>query len=111
MPTPIVYGGHLYICTNAGILSCYEARTGKKLYSERLGGEGGYTASPVAADGRLYFTSELGGIRVVKAGPRFELLAVNPLGETCLSTPAISDGLLIVRTEKHLIALARPEKR
>ena len=110
MPTPIVYGDHLYCCANSGLLTCYEAATGKQVYSERLGGAGGFTASPVAADGRLYFTGEESGVRVVKAGPKFELLAINPVGETCLATPAISDGLLFVRTEHHLIALGRETK-
>jgi hypothetical protein len=108
MPTPIVYGDYLYTCANSGLLTCYEAATGKQVYSERLGGAGGFTASPVAADGRLYFTGEESGVRVVKAGPKYEVLAINPLGETCLSTPAISDGLLFVRTEHHLVALGRP---
>jgi outer membrane protein assembly factor BamB len=110
MPTPIVYGDYLYTCGNSGLLTCYETATGKQVYSERLGGTGAYTASPVAADGRLYFTGEESGVRVVKAGPKFELLAIDPLGETCLSTPAISDGLLFVRTEHHLVALGRETK-
>jgi outer membrane protein assembly factor BamB len=95
------------VCANSGILTCYEVATGKELYSERLGGAGGYTASPVAADGRIYLTGEESGVRVVKAGPKFELIAVNPVGETCLATPAISDGMLFVRTEHHLVALGR----
>jgi outer membrane protein assembly factor BamB len=107
MPTPIVYGDYLYCCSNAGILTCCDARTGKQVYKERLGGRGGYTASPVAADGRLYFTSEEGAVRVVRAGPKFELLAVNPLGDVCLATPAISDGMLFVRTEHYLLGLGR----
>jgi outer membrane protein assembly factor BamB len=107
MPTPIVYGDYLYCCANSGVLTCYETATGKQLYSERLGGSGGFTASPVAADGRLYFTGEESGVRVVEAGPKFKLLAANPVGETCLATPAISDGLLFVRTEHHLVALGR----
>ena len=68
MPTPILYGEHLYTCSNSGIVACYEAATGKEVYKERIGGTS-YTASPVAADGRLYFTSEQGEVRVVKAGP------------------------------------------
>jgi outer membrane protein assembly factor BamB len=108
MPTPLVYGDYLYVCANNGLLTCYEATTGKQVYAKRLGGPGGYTASPVAADGRLYFTGEESGVRVVKAGPEFELLAVNPVGEPCLATPAISDGLLLLRTSRHLIALQRP---
>jgi outer membrane protein assembly factor BamB len=107
LPTPIVYGDYLYCCANSGLVTCYEAATGKQLYSERLGGSGGYTASPVAADGRLYFTGEDGSVRVVKAGPKFEPLATNKLGEPCLSTPAISDGMLFVRTQHHLFALGR----
>ena len=62
------------------MVTCYEAATGKEVYRERVGGTS-YTASPVAADGRLYFTSEQGEVRVVKAGPEFELLAVNKMGE------------------------------
>jgi outer membrane protein assembly factor BamB len=106
MTTPIVYQGYLYTCSNAGMLSCYEAATGKEVYQERLGGVS-YTASPVAADGRLYFTTEQGEVRVVKAGPEFELLAVNPLGDACLATPAISAGTFFARTQHHLIALGR----
>ena len=59
----------------------YEATTGKQLYTQRLPGSNGYTASPVAADGRIYFTSEEGFVRVIKAGPKYEYLASNPLGD------------------------------
>jgi outer membrane protein assembly factor BamB len=107
MPTPIVYGDHLYVCSNGGMLTCYEAKTGKEVYRERLGGGGGYTASPVAADGRLYFTSEEHGVTVVKAGPKFERLAVNKVGEACMATPAISDGMIFVRGQHHLFAFGR----
>lgn len=110
LPTPLVYGEHLYVLANSGQLTCYEAVTGKKLYSERVGGASGYTASPVAADGRIYCVGETNGVRVVKAGPEFELLAVNPVGETCMSTPAIADGMLFLRTEKHLVALGVPRR-
>jgi outer membrane protein assembly factor BamB len=105
LPTPIAYGEHLYVCPNGGVIGCYELATGKQVYSQRIAG--GYTASPVAADGRIYCTSEEGFVRVIKAGPKFELLAANAMGETCMSTPAISDGLLFVRTERHLYALGR----
>jgi outer membrane protein assembly factor BamB len=106
MPTPIVYGPHLYVCSNAGVLTCYEAATGKEVYRERIGGTS-YTASPVAADGRLYFTSEQGEVRVVKAGPEFALLAVNEMGDPCMTVPAISDGALFVRSQHFLFALGR----
>jgi outer membrane protein assembly factor BamB len=107
MPTPIVYGDYLYTCSNNGLVTCYEASTGKQIYKERLGGKGGYTASPVAADGRLYFAGEESGVRVVKAGPKFELLAANPMGEVCMATPAISEGMIFVRTQHHLFGIGR----
>jgi outer membrane protein assembly factor BamB len=103
MTTPILYGDYLYTCSNAGMLTCYEARTGKEVYKQRMGGTS-YTASPVAADGRLYFTSEQGEVRVVAAGPRFRLLAVNKVGDVCMATPAISDGALFVRSQHFLFA-------
>jgi tricorn protease len=109
MPTPIVYGDHLYVCSNNGNVVCYEARTGKMVYQKRLGSSESYTASPVAADGRIYFTSEEGKVRVVKAGPEFRLLAVNDMGDTCLATPAIADGMIFVRSEHFLFGIGRPE--
>jgi outer membrane protein assembly factor BamB len=108
MPTPILYGKYLYTCSNAGMIVCYEAETGKQVYKERLGGTS-YTASPVAADGKLYFTSEEGVVRVVRAGPQMELLAVNDMGDICMATPAISNGMLFVRTQHSLIAVGREE--
>ncbi len=107
MPTPILYRGHLYTCSNNGLVACYEARSGKQFYQERLGGTGGYTASPVAADGRLYFTSEEGEVSVVRAGPAFELLAVNKLGDVCMATPAIADGRIVFRTQHYVLGISR----
>lgn len=107
MQCPIVLGDLLYACKDNGVLSCYEARTGKRLYRERLGdGRTGFTASPVAAGGRLYFASEEGEVHVVATGPEFKLLARNPMGEVCMATPALSDGMLIVRARGHLYAIA-----
>lgn len=107
MQTPLVYGDHLYVCRDNGVLSCYEAKTGNRLYEERLGtGRTGFTASPVAAGGKLYFTSEDGDVYVVQAGPRFKLIAVNPMGEVCMATPAISAGTLLFRTQGHVVAIA-----
>ena len=105
MPTPIVYGELLYTCSNQGVLTAYNAKTGERVYQERLGGTGGaFTASPVASDGKIYLSSEDGDVFVVKAGPKYELLAKNPVGEVMMATPAISDGLLIVRTVSNLYA-------
>ena len=105
MPTPIAYGELLYTCSNQGVLTAYNAKTGERVYQERLGGTGGaFTASPVASDGKLYFSSEDGDVFVVKAGPKYEFLSKNPVGEVMMATPAISDGLVIVRTVSHLFA-------
>jgi len=106
MPTPILYGAYFYTCSNSGIVTCYEAKTGKELYKKRMG-SGSYTASPVAADGRLYFCSEKGEVSVVKAGPNFELLAVNPMDDYVMATPAISNGSLFVRSQHFLTSLGK----
>ena len=107
LPTPIVYRGYLYVCSNSGILTCYDAKTGQRQYQKRMrsGGAKSFTASPVAADGKLYFTSEEGIVLVAQAGPEYKLLHTNPVGESCLATPAMTQGLFILRTEKHLIAI------
>jgi outer membrane protein assembly factor BamB len=106
MQTPLVYGDHLYVCKDNGVLSVFEAMTGRRVYQERLGeGSTGFTASAVAADGKVYYTSEEGEVFVLKAGPAFEVLARNPLGEVTLATPAISEGVLFFRTRGHVMAI------
>jgi len=109
MPTPIVYGDYLYTCANNGRLTCYEAETGERIYRARVGGGGTFTASPVAADGRLYFTDEDGDIIVIKAGGAYEEIGRNSMGEICMSTPAISDGLMVVRTMKHVYGIGEAD--
>jgi outer membrane protein assembly factor BamB len=106
MPTPILYRDYFYTCSNSGIVTCYDAKTGKEIYKERMG-TGSYTASPVAADGRLYFTSEQGETRVVKAGPKFELLAANSVDDYVMATPAISNGSLFIRSQHFLMSLGK----
>jgi outer membrane protein assembly factor BamB len=104
--TPLVYGDLLYSGTNNGVLKCYEAKTGAKQYEHRLGeGTTAFSASPVAGDGKIYFTSEDGDVFVVRAGPRFELLAHNRMGQSCLATPAISRGSLFFRTRHQVVAI------
>jgi len=111
MPTPIVYGDLLYTCSNQGVLAAYNAKTGERVYQERLGGTGGaFTASPVASDGKIYLASEDGDVFVVKTGPKYELLSKNPVGEVMMATPAISDGVVIVRTVSHLYAFGTTDK-
>ncbi len=106
MPTPVVYGEYLYVCSNNGVMTAYNAKTGERVYQQRLADRGGaFTASMVASDGKIYMSSEDGEIFVVKAGPKHELLSVNPIGEVVMATPAISDGMLIVRGINHLFAV------
>ena len=106
MQTPLIYGDYLYSCHVDGILSCYEASAGKLIYKERLGTGGeGFTASPVASEGKLYFTSEQGSVFVVKPGPDFTVLATNQMSEVCMATPAISGGTIFFRTQGHVVAV------
>ncbi len=106
--TPLVYDGLLYSSTNNGILKCYEAQTGKLHYQQRLGtGATAISASPVAGDGKVYWTTEEGKVHVMAAGNEYRELAVNDLGEETLASPAISEGLLYFRTRRSLIAVGR----
>ena len=108
--TPIVYGDYLYTCQNNGVLSCYRARIGERVYQHRIGTGGAFSASPIAADGKLYYTSEEGDVYVVRAGPRYEQLATNSMGEVCMATPAVSKGHLFIRTVNHLFSIGSGEK-
>jgi outer membrane protein assembly factor BamB len=106
MLTPLIYGGFLYNLQWNGSLGCYRAKTGEIVYSEQLGKMTGFSASGVAADGKLYFSSEEGDVFVIKAGPEFEVLATNPMKDECMATPAISEGTLFFRTHHYLIAVS-----
>jgi outer membrane protein assembly factor BamB len=106
IPTPIFYDGLLYLCANNGVVTAYRPETGERVYQNRVTQGGGFSASPVAGGGRLYFASEDGEVIVVKAGPTFEKLATNSMSEVIMATPAISGDLLIIRTQDHLVALA-----
>jgi hypothetical protein len=79
------------------------------VYQTRLP-TGAFSASPVAADGRLYFASETGDVHVLRAGAEYQLLTTNPMDEVVMATPAISDGLLVVRTQNHLVGIAEGAK-
>ena len=108
IPTPIVYRGILYMLHNNGRLTAHDAATGEQLYRERVGKAASYSASTVAADGRLFMTSEEGVTTVVRAGKVYQELAVNTLGEVVMTTPAISDGLMVVRGAQHVYGLGTP---
>jgi outer membrane protein assembly factor BamB len=108
IPTPLLYRGIFYTNANNGRLTAYDAASGEMLYRARIGATGGsYVASPVAADGKIYFSTEDGTVHVVKAGPEYELLASNEMGEIIWATPAITNSVLIVRTLQHVWGISR----
>lgn len=99
VPTPITYQGNVYSLGDTGVLQCYEAATGKRLYRVRAGTKSMMvTASPVAGDGKVFCLDEKGRTVVLQAGPEYKLLAENALEEDTLATPAIADGSLLIRT-------------
>ncbi len=111
MQTPIVIDDLAYFGMDNGVLTVLELATGERVYQHRLGGGStGFTASPVAGDGKLYFTSEEGDVHVVAHGREFQELAVNELGETFMSTPAISGDLILFRARNHLFAVGAIER-
>lgn len=105
LSSPIVYRGLLYTLNNNGILTAYDATSGERLYRARVGGGGAFSASPVASDGRLSMASEDGDVFVVRAGREYVELGKNPMGQVIMASPAISDGLLIIRTLSHVWAI------
>ena len=107
MQTPLVLGELLYSWSDRGVLKVYDARSGRLHYTQRLGtGTTGFTASPVATDSKIFFTSEEGDVYVIKVGTEYELLSKNLLGEIAMASPAISDGVLYYRTRGHVVAIA-----
>ena len=101
----LVLDDELYFVSDAGIASCADAKTGEIHWSERLGG--GFSASPFAADGRVYFQNETGTTFVLKAGKKFEQLAKNDIGEPTLASIAVAEGTLYLRSEKYLRKITR----
>lgn len=106
MPSPLAYKGYFYTLANNGKITCYNAQSGEKMYSERIRDGKAFTASLVAADGKIYCTSEEEGVFVIKAGPEFEIICKNTIGEICMATPAISDGSFFVRGQNHVYCLS-----
>jgi outer membrane protein assembly factor BamB len=106
MPTPLIYNGLLYVLANNGVFDAYDLRTGEEIYRRRLPEIGsGFSASPVAADGRIYLSNEDGEIVVVAAGREFRHIATNRMGELLMATPALSDGVMYVRSSRSLFAV------
>jgi outer membrane protein assembly factor BamB len=109
VPSPIVVGDYLYIVNDMqSIATCFEARTGKTMWQDRLGvaKREGFSASPIAVDGKIFFTNDDGETFVLRAGPTFELLHVNDIGERTLASPAMVDGRWYIRTDANLYEIA-----
>jgi outer membrane protein assembly factor BamB len=108
--SPLYYGGRLYVVNNtATVLNCFDVKDGKVAWQQRV--KGPFSASPVAADGRLYLANEEGVTTVIEAGPGPRVLAANPLGEEVLATPAICDGAIFLRTDRHLYCIAEKKRK
>ncbi len=104
-PSPLVYGDHFYVLFDFGFLSSRDARTGREIYEKQrinLEGTSGFTASPWAYDGKVFCLSEEGDTFVFQAGPTYQLVGRNHLGEMCMATPAIARDSLIIRTVANL---------
>ncbi|HEV3257515.1 MAG TPA: PQQ-binding-like beta-propeller repeat protein [Gemmataceae bacterium] len=108
VPSPIAHGKYFFIVSDDGLASCFEAKTGKRLWLHRLGRH--HSSSPVGADGYLYFPDDDGKTFVLKAGPRFELIGKNALGEECRASPAISRGQIFIRTFDNLYCIGTGAK-
>ena len=108
VPSPIAVGPHFFMISDLGYVRCFEAKTGKSLWMEKLGQH--HSASPVAADGLLYLPADDGTTYVLKAGSVFEVVSRNELGEECYGSPAISRGQIFLRTLHHLYCIGTPRR-
>jgi hypothetical protein len=107
VPSPLVWQGRVYLIRSGGVLACRDLETGKLIYEKRTESRGGYFASPVLADGRIFLASDRGTVTVVKAGDSFEVLARNEFDEPIFASPAVVENTLYIRSSKHLWALGR----
>ena len=110
VPSPLLYKDRLYLVKNGGVVLSRDAATGKTVFQSRLGALGGYYASPIAADGRIYVASDQGSVVVFEAKDTLQVLARNELPEPILATPAIVEGKIYVRTLSHLYAFGSGAK-
>jgi len=107
VPSPLTDGKYFYVVNDRGIVWCLDAKTGKEIYGGQRIKPGTYSASPLLADGKIYVTNEEGLTTVIKAGPSFEVLSENNIDDFCLSSFAVSDGQLFLRTGKFLYAIGK----
>ena len=110
VPSPLVYGDHLYTVNDmASVVTCFDASTGEVMWQERLGRprREGFSASPVAVDGKIFLTNDDGETFVLKAGPEFQLLHTNDIEARTLASPALVDGRWYIRTDRELLAIGQ----
>jgi outer membrane protein assembly factor BamB len=107
VPTPVTDGTYLYVINDRGIVWCLDPKTGKEVYGRQRLRPSTYSGSPVLADGKIYITNEDGLTSVVKAGPSFAVLAENDFDDYTLSSPAISEGQIFIRTAKFLYCIGK----
>jgi len=103
VPSPVAHGGYFFVVSDQGYLTCLEAKTGKKLWMEKLGKR--HSASILVSEGKLYVPSDEGDVYVVKAGPTFELIAKDRMGEEVYASPAVAQGQLFIRGVQHLYCI------
>ena len=108
VPSPIAHDGHFFVVSDTGRLNCYDAKAGKRLWSEALGDK--HSSSPVLAEGRFYLPDNKGVVWVVKASDKFEVLQKNDLGEECYASPAVAHGQLFIRGLNHLFCFEQRDK-
>jgi outer membrane protein assembly factor BamB len=107
VPTPVTDGKYFYVVNDRGIVWCLDAKTGQEIYGQQRLKPGTYSASPVLVDDKMYVTNEDGLTSVIKVGPKFEVIAENPLNDYTLSSPAISDGQIFIRTAQQLFCIGK----
>src|SRR5262245_5851461 len=107
VPSPVTDGKYFYIVDDKGIARCLDAKSGKEIWGPQRLKPGVYSSSPVLADHKVYVVNEEGLTTVLKAGPNFEILAENSLDDLCLSSPAISDGQIFIRTAQFLYCIGK----
>jgi outer membrane protein assembly factor BamB len=105
MCSPVLAGGFLFYVDDGGIVSCVDPKTGESLYKERIGGK--YSASPIVADGQIYFASREGVVTVIPASKDFKILAQNTLEGALMASPIAVDGTLYLRTDKALYRIGK----
>ena len=107
VPTPVTDGKYFYVVDDRGVMWCLDAKTGKEIWGPQRIKPATYSSSPVLADGKLYVTNEEGLTTVLKAGPKFEVIAENNLNDYTLSSPAVSDGQIFMRTGQYLFCIGK----